>query len=118
MAVDNLLLNVFQSVAESAPVVVEDARARESPVPVIESPFGVPETKPSLLLKVFQSEELRYPFVVLLAWFMPKTPVRLLYVSGPVVERALRFILLLKVFQSVAESAPVVVAFARRRERV
>ncbi len=45
-----LLLNTFQSVDESAPVVVVEARVRESPVPVIESPFAIPEMNPILLL--------------------------------------------------------------------
>ena len=35
-----LLLKVFQSVAERAPVVVALARARESPVPTRDSPFA------------------------------------------------------------------------------
>lgn len=75
---DCLLLKVFQSVDESAPVVEAEASPREIPVPEIESPFGVPEMNPSLLLKVFQSVELRKPLVEVFAWAIPKTPVRLL----------------------------------------
>ena len=45
----------------------------------------------------------------------PNTPVRLLYVRNPpVAERAVSPILLLNVFQSVDERAPVVVEFAVR----
>lgn len=47
-----LLLKVFQSVDESAPVIVVEASARESPVPLIERPFVVPEMNPILLLNV------------------------------------------------------------------
>jgi hypothetical protein len=46
-----LALNVFQSVRESAPVVVEDASPRESPVPTRESQFAGVEMNPILLLK-------------------------------------------------------------------
>ena len=47
----------------------------------------------------------------------PNTPVALLYErSPPVTEREVRFILLLKVFQSATERAPVVVIDARARE--
>ena len=62
-----LLLNVFQSVAERAPVEDVPASPREIPVPEMERPFGVPEMNPSLVLKVVQSEELRYPFVEVFA---------------------------------------------------
>ena len=108
-----LLLKLFQSVELSAPVVVAEARTREMPVPDIERPFGVPEMVPILLLKRFQSEEEshplaeavactiafcfalkrfqsdaeRAPVVVEFAIFIPKTPVVLLYVSGPFAER-------------------------------
>jgi hypothetical protein len=47
----------------------------------------------------------------------PNTHVVVLYVIPHVAERDVRLILLLKVFQSVAESAPVVVLDARARER-
>jgi hypothetical protein len=88
MRADCLELNVVQSVAESAPVVVADARAREIPEPEIERPFGVPEMKPSLLLKVVQSVPVSAPVVVALAFPIENTHVRLLYVSGPTAERA------------------------------
>ena len=45
-----------------------------------------------------------------------KTPVALLYWITPEPKRLVRSILLLKVSQSVAERAPVVVPLARRRE--
>ena len=42
-----LLLNVFQSTAERAPVVVEDARARESCCPTRERPLVVARVRAS-----------------------------------------------------------------------
>lgn len=42
----------------------------------------------SLLLKVFQSVAVSTPVVVIFALTIPNTPVRLLYVSGPVTQRA------------------------------
>jgi hypothetical protein len=47
----------------------------------------------------------------------PNRPVPLLYDIPPVAESEVKLILLLNVFQSVAERAPVVVEFARARER-
>lgn len=51
--------------------------------------------------------------VVELAILIPKSPVPLLYVSGQLTESDVRFILLLNVIQSVAESAPVIIEDAR-----
>lgn len=45
-----LLLNIFQSVDDNAPVIVVEASSRESPVPLIERPFVAPEMNPILLL--------------------------------------------------------------------
>ena len=110
------MLNVFQSVTERAPVVVVLASARESPVPVIESPFGVPEINPSLLLNIVQSMPVSAPVVLILAFMIPNSPVPLLYVSGPLTESEVRLILELNVFQSATESDPVVLTDARPRE--
>jgi hypothetical protein len=121
----SLVLNVFQSVAERAPVVDVPARAREIPVPAIERPLAVPIV-PTLLLKVFQSVEdshqlavvvactiafcfvlkvfqsieLKYPFVLVVACPIANTPVVLSYVSGPRAERLVSQIL----FDTVPES--------------
>jgi hypothetical protein len=46
------------------------------------------------------------------------TPVVLLYPSGPLAESEVRFIFELNVFQSIAESAPVLVEEASARERI
>ena len=78
-----LLLKIFQSSAERAPVVVVLASARESPVPDIDNPLAV-AIYPTLLLKVFQSVAERAPVVVELAILIPKSPVPELYVRGPV----------------------------------
>ena len=83
-------MKTFQSIAESGPVVEVPARASEIPVPTIESPFGVPEIIPSLLLKIFQSIEDRKPLVDMFAWLIPITPVVLLYVIGHEAESAER----------------------------
>ena len=110
------MLNVFQSIRERAPVVDVDARARASPVPVIESPFGVPEINPSLLLNIIQSIHVSAPVVLVLAFVIPKSHVPLLYVSGPLTESEVRFILELNEFQSATEREPVVELLARVRE--
>ena len=75
-----LLLKVFQSVDERAPVVVLLARERERPVPTRERPLLGEriERAPCLLLKVFQSVDVIAPVVVELAIFIPNTPVVLL----------------------------------------
>jgi hypothetical protein len=57
-------LKLFQSVAERAPVVVDDARAREIPDPEIERPLVAPERKLTLLLNVAQSVDDRSPDAV------------------------------------------------------
>ncbi len=81
-----LLLKVFQFPTERAPVVVAEARVRESHVPASVSPLAV-EINPILLLKVFQSPTERAPVTDEVAMFIPNTPVRLLYVSGQFAER-------------------------------
>jgi hypothetical protein len=87
-------LKVFQSLAESAPVVVDDASPREMPDPEIERPLAAPEIRLTLLLKVIQSATERAPVVVEFAIAMPNTPVRLLYVSGQFAESDVSPILL------------------------
>lgn len=62
-----LLLKVVQSVAERAPVIVDDARASESPVPDIERPFGEPDMNPSLLLNNVKSEPSNSPVALVVA---------------------------------------------------
>jgi hypothetical protein len=71
-------LNVFQSVAERAPVVVVEARAREIPLPAIESPLADPDMILTLLLNVVQSVPVRAPVVVAFAFQIENTPVVLL----------------------------------------
>ena len=75
---DILELKVFQSSDERAPVVDDDARASEIPVPAIERPLGVHETIPTLLLNVVQSVPVSAPVVVALAFQIENTPVVLL----------------------------------------
>jgi len=84
---------VAKSVAESAPVVVVLASPREIPLHAIESPFATPVIRLTLLLKVVQSIQVIAPVVVEFAIFIPNTPVRLLYVTGPFAERDVREIL-------------------------
>lgn len=75
-----LLLNVFQSVRESAPVVVEDASPIERPVPTRERPLVGEriEISPCLLLNIVQSIAERAPVVVEFAIAIEKSPVPLL----------------------------------------
>ena len=82
----SLSLKVFQFPTERAPVVVAEARARESPVPASVSPLAV-EINPILLLKVFQSGTESAPVVDEEAIFIQNTHVELLYVSGQFAER-------------------------------
>ncbi len=86
MSDPSLLLNVFQFPTERAPVVLAEARVRESPVPASVSPFAV-EINPILLLNVFQSSTESTPVRDEEAVFIPNTPVVLLYVSGPFADR-------------------------------
>jgi hypothetical protein len=109
LSVPILLLNLVQSILESAPVVVVFARARESPVHTSESPLRLPEMNPILLLKVFQSDELSAPVVEVLA--------RAREIPVPVIVRPFgvpetKPIFVLNIFQSVEEIAPVVVELA------
>ena len=85
-----LLLKIFQSMAQRAPVVVAFARAREIPDHTRERPFAVPEIIPTLLLKVVQSIPVSAPVVVADAFQIENTPVVLLYVRGHTAERASR----------------------------
>ncbi len=64
--------------AESAPVVVAFARAREIPDHPIERPLAVPETSETLLLNVFQSVPVSAPVIVAEAFQIENTPVVLL----------------------------------------
>ena len=73
-----LLLKIFQSIAESAPVIVVDARARDMPEPAIERPLAVPETSETLLLNIVQSAPISAPVVVALAFHIENTHVVLL----------------------------------------
>jgi hypothetical protein len=86
---DCLELNIFQSVEESAPVVVLLASQIERPVPTRESPLaGVRiERAPCLLLNVVQSVPVSAPVVVALAFQIENTPVVLLYERGQSAER-------------------------------
>jgi hypothetical protein len=86
---DCFALKVFQSVAESAPVVVLLASQMERPVPTRESPLaGVRiERAPCLLLNVFQSIPVSAPVEVAFAFQIENTPVILLYERGPRAER-------------------------------
>jgi hypothetical protein len=121
-----LPLNVFQSVAERAPVFAAEARARERVFVPRERPFGVAqiESAPCLLLNVFQSIGERSPVAVEFAVAM------LIVTFGPTVEfvpfvtmipavldetdqNVRVFCLPLNVFQSEEERAPVVVELAR-----
>jgi hypothetical protein len=56
--------NARKLAGERAPVTLLLARAREIPVPEIESPLGVPDMTPILLLKIVQSLDLRSPVAV------------------------------------------------------
>jgi hypothetical protein len=87
---DCLELNIFQSVEESAPVVVLLASQIERPVPTRESPLaGVRiERAPCLLLNVVQSVPVSAPVVLALAFQIENTPVVLLYERGQTAERA------------------------------
>ena len=64
-----LLLKIFQSILERAPVVEVEASPMESPVPTRESPLAGKrrERAPCLLEKVFQSAAERAPTVAVLA---------------------------------------------------
>jgi hypothetical protein len=114
---DCLELNVFQSVRESAPVVVVDASPIERPVPTRESQFvGVRiERTPCLLLNVVQSVPVSTPVEEDDAFHIENTPVRLLYERGPTAERAVSPILVATTHESEAR-----LAFVRARlpERV
>jgi hypothetical protein len=111
-----LLLNVFQSVAESAPVVVALARARESPVPTRESQFVGEriERAPCLLLNTFQSVPVSAPVVVEFAFQIENTPVVLLYERGQSAEREVRPILVATTHERVERFVLVVVRFPER----
>ena len=111
-----LALNVFQSVRESAPVVVEDASPRESPVPTRESPLAGEriEISPCLLLNVVQSVPVSAPVVVALAFPIENTHVRLLYARGPIAERAVSPIFVATTPESVARLAVVSARFPER----
>jgi hypothetical protein len=97
-----LLLKVFQSNDERAPVVVELARPRESPDPEIIRPLVAHERKLTLLLKIFQSTPVIAPVVDEFAILIPNTPFVLLYVSGPFAERDRREILVARTHESVS----------------
>jgi hypothetical protein len=105
-------LKLIQSAWESAPVVVAEARAREIPLPAIESPFADPDTTPTLLLNVVQSVPVSAPVVVEFAFQIENTPVVLLYERGQRAEREVRPILLLNIVQSAPVRRPVDVALA------
>ena len=112
-------MNIFQSVTVKAPVVVLDAIPIDTVLPETVSPlFGIPtEILPSLLLKVFQSAEVKSPVTQLVAFAIEKltfghtlAPVPFVTESAGVEELIFQnvsvFCLLLKVFQSADESHP------------
>jgi hypothetical protein len=109
-----LLLKVFQSNAERAPVVVELARERDIPEPEMMRPLSDPDTKLTLLLKAFQSPAESAPVATHEA---SQREIPLQTIESPLAGPEMRLTLLLKVVQSSAERAPVVVAFASARER-
>jgi hypothetical protein len=115
----NLPEKVLKSVSERAPVVVLLASPIERPVPTRESQLvGVRiERAPCLLLNVVQSVPVSTPVEEDDAFQIENTPVALLYASGHTAERDASPILALNVFQSVDESAPVVVVLASPRDR-
>jgi len=106
--------NARKSLAERAPVVVPFARAREIPVPVMERPFGVPETKPIFPLKVVQSVPVSTPVELALAFPIENTPVKLLYESGQFAERAVSPILVATTPESEVRLELVVARFPER----
>lgn len=107
------MLKVFQSSAESAPVVVPFARAREIPDPEIRSPLSDPETKLTLLLNRFQSPAESAPVAVQDA--RPRE-IPLPAIERPFAGPEIKLTLLLNVVQSRAERAPVLLALARASE--
>jgi hypothetical protein len=111
-----LLLNVFQSINERAPVVVELARARESPVPTRESQFVGEriERAPCLLLNVVQSVPVSAPVVVELAFQRENTPVVLLYERGQRAESEVSPIFVATTPERVERLALVVARFPER----
>ncbi len=108
-----LLLKVFQSNAERAPVVVDEDSMRLNPDPEIINPFVDQERKLTLLLNRDQSPAERAPVEIPEA--RPRE-IPLPTIESPFAGQEIRLTLLLNVVQSSAERAPVVVEFARARE--